>query len=56
MTDYQKEYHIVFNAVTDALRAMEALNFGTAQEILRRAQMEAEEVYLTRTDDFPTGE
>ena len=48
MTNYEKEYHIVFNAVTDALRAMEELNFGLAKDILKKAQMDAEEAYLTQ--------
>ena len=51
MTDYQKEYHIMFNAATDALEAMEELNFGVAKEILRRAHQEAEEEYLKRTKE-----
>ena len=50
MESYEKEYHIVFNAVTDALRAMEELNFGTAKVILQAAQQAAEEAYLQRTE------
>ena len=50
MESYEKEYHIVFNAVTDALRAMEELNFGTAKAILQTAQQDAEEAYLQRTE------
>ena len=46
MTDYKKEYHIVFNAMTDALEEMEKLNFGAAKEILKQAQIDAEEAYL----------
>ena len=46
MTDYEKLYHIMFNAATDALRALENLNTGTAREILETAQQKAEDAYL----------
>ena len=35
---YQELYHILSNAATDALRAMEQENFGQARELLVRAQ------------------
>ena len=34
MTDYQKMYTTLFNAVTDALKKMEVLNYGDAKELL----------------------
>ena len=46
MADYEKMYHLLFNAVTDSLRQMEAMNFGTAAEILKQAQMRCEEMYI----------
>lgn len=46
MPNYQKLYTKMFNAATDALRALEELNIGYAQTLLRRAQQEAEEEYL----------
>ena len=46
MTDYQKLYALLFNAVTDALDAMEQMNFGRAKELLITAQQAAEEVYI----------
>ena len=46
MADYEKMYYLLFNAVTDSLRQMEAMNFGTAAEILKQAQMECEEMYM----------
>ena len=46
MADYQKLYAKLFNAATDALDALEELNVGRAKDILRQAQMDAEETYL----------
>lgn len=46
MTDYQALYTGLFNAITDALVQLDALNIGTAAEILIRAQQAAEERYL----------
>lgn len=44
--EYQKMYIILFNAITDALKELENLNFGSAGKILKQAQIRAEEVYL----------
>ena len=46
MADYQKMYAALFNAATDALEALEALDIGRAGDILRQAQQAAEEMYL----------
>ena len=43
---YEKMYFTLFNAVTDALEAMEAQNFGQAKELLIAAQQHCEELYL----------
>ena len=47
ISDYQKMYTLMFNAATDALRAMEKLNLGDARELLICAQQQAEEIYLS---------
>ena len=44
--DYQKLYHILFNAVTDSLESMAAQNFGQAADRLRQAQQACEELYM----------
>ena len=46
MADYQKLYSKLFNAATDALDALEELNVGRVKDILRQAQIDAEETYL----------
>lgn len=46
MANYEKLYHLLFNAVTDALEQMEARNYGETEETLRAAQEEAEERYM----------
>ena len=43
--NYEKLYHLLFNAITDALEQMEQQNYGTAKETLITAQQEAEELY-----------
>lgn len=43
---YQKMYYTLFNAMTDALQAMGEQNYGTAREILEKAQQAAEEIFL----------
>ena len=47
MEDYAKLYHLLFNAITDALEQMNAQNFGSAKEALVSAQQKAEEIYIT---------
>ncbi len=46
MPDYQKMYTTLFNAITSALDALEAQNFGDAGRILCSAQLQTEGMYL----------
>ena len=46
MTDYQKMYLILFNAITDALEQMEKQNLGSAKDLLTTAQQKTEEIYM----------
>jgi len=46
MPDYQKLYTLLFNACTDAITAMDHMDFGTAKNLLMAAQQQAEELYL----------
>ena len=46
MPTYKELYFHLFNAITDALRALEAQNIGTAKELLIHAQQNTEEMYL----------
>ena len=48
--DYQKLYHILFNAVTDSLENMAEQNFGQADACLRQAQQTCEELYMDREE------
>ena len=47
MEDYTKLYHLLFNAITDALEQMNAQNFGSAKETLVSARQKAEDLYIT---------
>lgn len=47
MPDYEKMYHLLFNAITDALEQIEQQNFGSAKDLLIAAQQQAEEIYIS---------
>ena len=47
MPDYEKMYHLLFNAITDALQQLEQQNYGSAKDLLIAAQQQAEEIYIT---------
>lgn len=46
MKVYEKMYYHLFNAITDALEALEGRNYGRAEELLKSAQQESEELFL----------
>ena len=39
-------YHMLFNAITDALEQMEKQNLGSAKDLLTTAQQKTEEIYM----------
>lgn len=46
MPDYQKLYTRLFNAVTDAVAELDAMNVGRAKALLISAQQQAEDTYV----------
>ena len=50
MVDYKKIYHLLFNAMTDALEKIDDQNYGDARDILIAAQQKAEEIYINSED------
>ncbi len=56
MSEYQKPYTTMFNAATDALEALEEMNVGQAREILRQAQQEAEELFISEGEREETAQ
>ena len=44
------QYHLLFNAITDALKKIEGQNYGDAKDLLIAAQQKAEEIYITAED------
>ena len=48
---YRTMYHLLFNAITDALRQLERGETSAAAETLRLAQRRAEEVYLESQEE-----
>ncbi len=44
--NYEKMYHLLFNAITDALEQVEKQNLGSAKDLLTTAQQKAEEIYM----------
>ena len=51
MENFPKYYTCLFNRITDALEAIREQNYIKAQDILIKAQQDAEEMYLDDTDD-----
>ena len=45
MNELPRYYTVLFNAVTDALAALEQQNYGTVRELLIRGQRAAEDAY-----------
>lgn len=50
MENFPKYYTRLFNGVTDAIEALREQNYIKAQDILIRAQQDAEEIYLEAGD------
>ena len=48
MDPFKTLYFNLFNSMTDAIDALDAMNFGKAKEILIAAQQNAEERYLSQ--------
>ena len=46
MPDYGRMYRLLFNAITDSLRAMEAEEWIKAEQRLKEAQLACEDIYL----------
>lgn len=46
MDEYKNSYLLLFRAVTKAIDAIDAQNFGAAKELLIQAQKDAEEAFL----------
>ena len=44
---FKELYFHLFNRITDALEQIQAQNYGVAADLLRQAQQEAEEQYLS---------
>jgi len=49
--DYQKLYFHLFNAITDALQAMDQQAYRRAAYLLRTAQQETEELFLCAAEE-----
>lgn len=47
MPNYKSLYFKLFAAIADAVEELEQQNYGTAKELLIRAQQEAEEDYIS---------
>ena len=51
MADYKKMYAVLFNAITDALDALQAQNPVLAAVLLVQAQQHTETLYIESSDD-----
>lgn len=50
MNDFPKYYTRLFNGITDAIEALQEQHYIKAQDILIKAQQDAEEMYLEDGD------
>lgn len=48
---YRLPYLHLFNAVTDAIRAIEEYNYGEAHKLLVQGQQRAEDAFIEPLDD-----
>ena len=48
MRPFKKMYYYLFNAITDALKAMEERNYENAEQILMAAQQWSENAYIEK--------
>ena len=46
MADFEKMYYRLFNAITDALRSLDADDLSNVKTILIKAQCETEEMFI----------
>ncbi|MGE4484362.1 MAG: hypothetical protein AB7C97_04495 [Oscillospiraceae bacterium] len=46
MENFEKAYLLLFNEITDAIVEIERCNYGSAAEILKNAQIKAENIYI----------
>ena len=51
MDNFPKYYTRLFNGITDAIEALQNQNYIKAQDILIKAQQDAEEMYLEDGDE-----
>lgn len=51
MENLPKYYTILFNALTDIAAAIDRMDFGTARDLIIRAQQEAEEAYASEGEE-----
>ena len=49
--NYEKLYHIAFNAATDAIRFIDAGDCAAARETLVKAQQKTEEIYINTAEN-----
>lgn len=50
MSDFPNYYTLLFNRITDAIKALDRQDYGSARDILVKAQQDAEELYLEAGD------
>ena len=53
LLNYETLYHILFNAATDAISAIDSRNYGLARTCLVLAQQRAEALYIETAPESP---
>ena len=55
MANYKKMYYSLFNSITDALNEMGHNNYRLAEQTLKRAQSESEELFIQTETNIKIG-
>ena len=50
MLIYKKLYFKLFNSISDAIQQIKSRNYGKAEDILKKAQIDSEELYISEAD------
>ncbi len=54
MKEYQKSYLVLWQSVSEAIEAIEQLNYGIAKELLLKGQRKAEEAFICWEEENKT--
>ena len=51
MSEYRKPYLLLWAGISDAIKELENRNYGIADQILKKAQQDAENAYINSPEE-----